>query len=273
METLLTGAASPAVGLAAPSKAAASSAAGAPSSSDDAEHYVQVITASKEPFPIVWASEAWLKLSGYAISEVIGRTMDIIQGPRTTRESVAQLMAAIRQGESASLPMIHHTKSGVAFSHNLRIEPLRDSHGVLQCFQATSAKIEFLRTPLPTIPQSWGCGDATRVGVDLSVPSFARSREVRESNLSHVTHMGADGDGGEGSRSGFKRSASDLKINEMLDLFDAAEGSPALSAMKATSPRLPPLSEPAISEPPTRNHSSGVLTDDASVISAFLDLA
>merc|ERR1719387_2853902 len=108
--------------------------------------------------------------------------------------------------------MIHHTKSGVAFSHNLRIEPLRDSHGVLQCFQATSVKIEFLRTPLPTIPQSWGCGDSTRAGFDLSGPSLARSRGAEgESGLGELTHMGAAGGSGEGSRGGFKRTASDLK--------------------------------------------------------------
>ena len=45
--------------------------------------------------------------------------------------------------------------SGKTFSHAVRVEPLRDSRGNVQCFQATSAAIDTLVTPqsAQTVPQ------------------------------------------------------------------------------------------------------------------------
>ena len=44
----------------------------------------------------MWASEAWLRLCEYRTPQVLGHTLEIIQGPRTSKESVSQLMGAIR---------------------------------------------------------------------------------------------------------------------------------------------------------------------------------
>merc|ERR1712046_250242 len=91
-------------------------------------------------------SHAWLKLCEFESSEqVLGRTLDIIQGPLTSCDAVVELMLAIRKAEPVTLTMVNHTRSGMPFSQMLRVEPLRDSQGFVQCFQVTSSNIEMLQ--------------------------------------------------------------------------------------------------------------------------------
>ena len=48
-------------------------------------------------------------------------------------------MDAIRAGRALKTHMIYHARSGRAFSHEMRVEPLKDSRGLVQCFQARPA--------------------------------------------------------------------------------------------------------------------------------------
>lgn len=155
-----------------------------------ADSYVQVIASREEPFQIVWASRAWLELYEFESSEqVLGRTLDIIQGPLTSRDAVGQLMEAIRKAQPVTLTMVNHTRSGTPFSQTLRVEPLRDSQGFVQCFQATSSSIEML--------QPVGLSEAAKSVTDSALSALCSS-----------------------PGRGMARISSELQINEMLDLFD-----------------------------------------------------
>ena len=81
----------------------------------EADSYVQVITAGEEPFQIVWASEAWLRLCEYTSPQVLGHTLELIQGPLTDAQAVSSLMNAIRRGDPITLSMVNHTRTGKAF--------------------------------------------------------------------------------------------------------------------------------------------------------------
>lgn len=110
-----------------------------------ADEYVQVITSAMAPFQIVFASAAWMSLCEFeSQADVIGQTLEIIEGPLTQRNRGEQLLGAIRTGQPCSLNMTHHTRSGKPFSHDVRLEPLRDSTGKLHCYQATSSNIVLL---------------------------------------------------------------------------------------------------------------------------------
>ena len=155
-----------------------------------AESYVQVIASREEPFQIVWASHAWLKLCEFESSEqVLGRTLDIIQGPLTSCDAVVELMLAIRKAEPVTLTMVNHTRSGMPFSQMLRVEPLRDSQGFVQCFQVTSSNIEML--------QPIGLSEDAKSETDAALCALGGS-----------------------AGHGMARISSELHINEMLDLFD-----------------------------------------------------
>jgi len=208
----------------------------------EADRYVQVITAGEEPFHIVWASEAWLQLCEFAMGQVLGHTFELIQGPLTTRTSLAQLMGAIRGGDPVSLSMVNHTRTGKAFSHTLRVEPLRDSSGKVQCFQATSSNIEFL---------------APSMHASMSALAPTAPTEPLDSTSASLQHQSSEGDlpglpppaspllpssPASPSLKSMKRVGSDLKISEMLDLFDAS------NRAAASSPALVPTMEAPIGE-------------------------
>ena len=111
---------------------------------------MQVILSGEAPYQIVWASEAWLKLVGYPNDEACGKTLQLVEGPLTRQAAVDQLTRAIRAGSAARVAMIYHARSGRAFSHEMRVEPLKDSLGLVQCFQVTPpASTLPLAPPLP----------------------------------------------------------------------------------------------------------------------------
>jgi len=165
-----------------------------------ADEYVQVITSAAAPFPIVFASAAWMTLCEFdSQNEVIGQTLDLIEGPLTLREKSERLMASIRTGQPCSLNITHHTRSGKPFSHDVRLEPLRDSQGKLHCFQATSSNIIML--------------DAE--GVRVASEEIARANaKAAATNTSARTAHGDDGS--------MSRNNSELHIHDMLDLFNEA---------------------------------------------------
>jgi len=209
----------------------------------EADRYVQVITAAKEPFEIVWASEAWLRLCEYKMPQVIGRTLELIQGPQTTRESVEKLMGAIRSAEAVTLSMINSTRTGKAFSHTLRVEPLRDSAGNVQCFQATSSNIEEGVTPsgapASSTASTSSSGDETQSGrapmgertsSQLSISDMLNFDD-KAGQSSSATKMSSAGTAtgtsltmSPGPSGMMSRSGSQLEISEMLDLFDQESG-------------------------------------------------
>jgi len=167
-----------------------------------------VITSKDEPFQIVWASQAWLELCEFTAEQVVGRTFDLIQGPLTSRGSVEALMDAIREGKSVNLNMINHTSTGKAFSHVLRVEPLCDSKGERQCFQATSTRIQ-------------------HIPIDAMGAMMAEPGSVAP------------------AASDLPRISSDLAINEMLDLFDNGDPS-SVFASPGRSPMVSPAMGPRL---------------------------
>jgi len=193
----------------------------------EADRYVQVITSGEEPFQIVWASEAWLQLCEYAMGQVLGHTLELIQGPLTTRTSLGQLMGAIRGGEAISLSMVNHTRTGKAFSHKLRVEPLRDSRGNVQCFQATSSKIEFVPPSIQSSMQgaAYPSGTSSAESTDqnptaqLEMPVADIGDDTLPSLPSVHDPQRFDSLIASPQLKSMKRAGSELKISEMLDLF------------------------------------------------------
>jgi len=134
-----------------------------------ADSYVQVILSGEAPYQIVWASEAWLKLCGYPNHEACGKTLQLVEGPLTSQDTVARLMEAMRTGVALKAPIVYHARSGRAFSHEIRVEPLKDSQGLVQCFQVTSADVQILSAdgsaPCAPADAAKGEGDA-RLEID-----------------------------------------------------------------------------------------------------------
>jgi PAS domain S-box-containing protein len=79
--------------------------------------------------PLVLANAAFLDLTGYAESEVIGRNCRFLQGPRTHPDSVVSLRDALRTGAAAVATLVNYRRDGSAFLNRVTLAPVHDSDG------------------------------------------------------------------------------------------------------------------------------------------------
>jgi PAS domain S-box-containing protein len=81
--------------------------------------------------PIVHASDAFLEMTGYPASEVVGRNCRFLQGPGTDRAAVARLRAAIDAGQPTTQLLLNYTRAGVPFWNSVHVAPVRDASGAI----------------------------------------------------------------------------------------------------------------------------------------------
>ena len=99
---------------------------------------VHVFVHPEAPFPVLFASEAWLRLTSRTIPDVIGKPVDsLLCGPLACPTSLTTLLAsAASSPQPEAHPMlVHHDAQGEPFAHSLRVEPLSSSDGTVRCLQ------------------------------------------------------------------------------------------------------------------------------------------
>jgi PAS domain S-box-containing protein len=91
-----------------------------------------VIADARQPdHPIVYAGPGFLRLTGYAAEEVLGRNCRFLQGRDTDPDVVRVLHHAIHAGEPCSVELLNYRKDGSAYWVGLSIDPVRDDAGHL----------------------------------------------------------------------------------------------------------------------------------------------
>ena len=95
---------------------------------------VVISDARREDHPIAYVNPAFLKITGYAQAEVIGKNCRILN--QRAREQVAldEVRRAIAAGEACSVLLRNHRKDGEAFWNQLSIAPVEDPTGKLTHF-------------------------------------------------------------------------------------------------------------------------------------------
>ncbi|CAM3662587.1 histidine kinase [Bordetella sputigena] len=91
--------------------------------------------------PIVFANQAFIRMTGYAVEEILGRNCRFLQGPDTDRESVARIRAAVDARREISMELINYRKDGSSFWNALFISPVYDEAGKLTYFFASQLDI------------------------------------------------------------------------------------------------------------------------------------
>lgn len=91
--------------------------------------------------PIVFANEAFQRLSGYGIDEIVGRNCRFLQGPETDPVAVAKIREALAAEESISIDLLNHRKDGSTFWNALYISPVRGEDGSVQFFFASQLDV------------------------------------------------------------------------------------------------------------------------------------
>ena len=104
--------------------------------------------------PIVFANEAFYKLTGYSAGEVVGRNCRFLQGPETDPTTVARLREAIAACRPIELEVRNHRKNGEAFWNRLVVAPVRDEAGDVAYFFASQVDATLERETIPGLRTS-----------------------------------------------------------------------------------------------------------------------
>ena len=226
-----------------------------------ADRFVQVIAARAEPFTIVWASEAWLNLCEFEARQVLGQTLDVIRGPLTKTASMSHVNDALRHALPIAVRLINHTRTGRPFAHKMRVEPLQDSTGHVQCFQIMSSGVTMLSPAAAAaaaaaeMPGEKPTGERGRRKERKGSPEYDGDASISGSTTAETTDNGdaalritlnLQGDGEAVSPAGSELGDA-LRLNEVLDMLDNAE-SPGVKKRPHDSP-----------------------PEDATLVEAFLD--
>nr|AML78144.1 putative LOV domain-containing protein [Ulvella endozoica] len=83
--------------------------------------------------PIVFASDAFLQMTGFSRYEVLGRNCRFLQGTQTDPRAVDEIRSAIRDGTECTVRILNYRKDGSPFWNMFSLAPMSDIDGTI-CF-------------------------------------------------------------------------------------------------------------------------------------------
>ncbi|WP_287130405.1 PAS domain S-box protein [Candidatus Cyanaurora vandensis] len=95
---------------------------------------VVVADARQPETPIIYCNPAFERLTGYTLTEMVGRSCRFLQGPETEPEAVAQLRQAMVEVRECQILFKNYRKDGSIFLNEFSLAPICDEHGTLTHF-------------------------------------------------------------------------------------------------------------------------------------------
>ncbi|KAF4973909.1 hypothetical protein FZEAL_9135 [Fusarium zealandicum] len=95
----------------------------------------------KSGFPIIYASDEFEELTGYARTDVLAHNCRFLQGPQTDRESISRMRSAIWRNEECTELLLNFRKDGSPFWNLLFLCPLVDQAGKLRFYMGAQIDV------------------------------------------------------------------------------------------------------------------------------------
>ncbi len=95
-----------------------------------------MITEAGLGYPIIYVNPAFSQLTGYAPTEVIGKTPAILQGPETDPDVLSRLKQDLAEGKLFHGRALNYRKDGSTFMMEWKIAPIRNDEGRVTHFLA-----------------------------------------------------------------------------------------------------------------------------------------
>ncbi|KAG7671346.1 hypothetical protein Ndes2526B_g02155 [Nannochloris sp. 'desiccata'] len=92
-------------------------------------HTFVVADATLPDCPLIYASEGFMRMTGYSKEEVLGHNCRFLQGEGTDPKSVDDLRTAIREGKAITVRLLNYRKDGTPFWNLLTMTPIKDEAG------------------------------------------------------------------------------------------------------------------------------------------------
>ena len=128
------------------------------------QHSFIITDPSLQDNPIVFASDDFLSLTGYAREDVLGRNCRFLQGTETSKEKVDEIRKGLSTGDDVSVTLVNYTAEGTPFWNKLFIAALRDAQNNIVNFIGVVVKVA---SPEPSDPEF-----GKKIGEDLQDDGF-----------------------------------------------------------------------------------------------------
>jgi PAS domain S-box-containing protein len=102
---------------------------------------VCIADARQPDYPIIYVNQGFVRMTGYAPEEVLGRNCRLLQGPGTDPAAVAHIRAAIHEGQPCLVELVNYHKDGTTFWNALSLAPCHDAAGRLTHFVGVQTDI------------------------------------------------------------------------------------------------------------------------------------
>ncbi|PWC30083.1 hybrid sensor histidine kinase/response regulator [Pseudoroseomonas aestuarii] len=113
-----------------------------------------VTDARAKDHPIIFANNAFLKMTGYSLDEILGTNCRFLQGPDTDRETVASVRAAISERREIATEILNYRKNGSTFWNALFVSPVYNAQGELMYFFGSQLDVSRRRDAEDALRQS-----------------------------------------------------------------------------------------------------------------------
>lgn len=100
---------------------------------------------------IVSANAAYLDLTGYAESDIVGQNCAILNGPKTGESALSNIFEAMLQTHVVSGELFNYRKDGGGFWNAFSLSPIYDAKGTVTHFVCISNDVTFSKTLAATL--------------------------------------------------------------------------------------------------------------------------
>jgi diguanylate cyclase (GGDEF)-like protein/PAS domain S-box-containing protein len=90
---------------------------------------------------IVYINDAFLKVTGHRAADVIGRTAQVLVGPRTDLDELDRIRQALARHESVKAELIFHRQDESHFWADINTVPIRNEHGQVTHFVSVMREV------------------------------------------------------------------------------------------------------------------------------------
>ncbi len=133
--------------------------------------------------PVVFANDAFCRLTGYPREDIVGRNCRFLQGPETDRETLQRLRDAVRMAKPIDIDIRNHRKGGEPFWNRLLIAPVHDRAGKLAYFFASQVDVTLERERLAGL-------ETHNAALLAELSDRLRAQEENEARLRFATQAG-----------------------------------------------------------------------------------
>ena len=91
--------------------------------------------------PVIFASQAFLNMSGYDSTEILGKNCRFLQGDDTDDRAVEKIREAILEGSDCSICLLNYRKNGTPFWNQFFITSLRDKRGRVKNYVGVQCEV------------------------------------------------------------------------------------------------------------------------------------